>query len=468
VSDSLGPVLDAREVLREWAVTLARSGHRDPAGIAQMLGVLYDIDWAHEAPMEAVWYEGERPPDGLMVPEEFAELAQWALSPQAQIVIRSLREFTETDEPAASALLGTDEANLIPEGGDVMIYGNGGAGKTTLAIDLAFHLAAGRDWIGIPVPRARNVLLVENEGPRPLLRDKLERKRKRELWKDALGDRIHVYEEPWRQFTLATEWWRQGLARAITALRIDLLIAGPLTRIGMDEAGTLQQVREFTELVEDLRALCARPLTVATIHHENKAGAVSGAWEGSGDTLLHVRGAGNGHTIVVVQKARWSSLHSQTTMKLEWTAGEGFRLEGERDLLAELVALVADGKWRTAKEAAAPRKGDKGGVGADESAVRELFKEHPEHFERRTGDAAKALGRNPTANLWGKVSLASNSLNSPSEFHRGGAAGESGESPVGGLSPTDSPHLPGLEVSQPTDSAPLHRPNNNGREDGKP
>ena len=32
-----------------------------------------------------------------------------------------------------------------------MFYGDGGAGKTTLAIDLAFHLAAGEDWLGIPV-----------------------------------------------------------------------------------------------------------------------------------------------------------------------------------------------------------------------------------------------------------------------------------------------------------------------------
>jgi hypothetical protein len=374
-----------------------------------------------------------------MEPTEIGGIAEWALTTfhgRPRLVINSLREFTETDEAAAGVLLGTDEANLIPEGGDVMIYGDGGAGKTTLAIDLAYHLAAGRPWLGIPVPQARNVLLIENEGPRPLLRRKLDRKRK--LWGADLGDRIHVYEQPWRQFTLATELWRQELAQQITACEIDMLIAGPLARIGMDEAGTLQQVREFTELVEGLRALCARPLTVVLIHHENKAGAVSGAWEGSGDTLLHVKAAGNGHTVVYVQKARWSSEHSQTTMKLAWTEGEGFRPEGERDYLAELEQLLSDGKWRTAKEIAA----SKGGIGANVDIVKELLDNHPERFESRTGEAAKALKRSPSAHLFG-LTRASESPESPPDPHRGGGVGDS-VSPLKGDTSPESPHLPGL------------------------
>jgi hypothetical protein len=417
-----------RDHLREWGECFVRDcGCGDREAIASTLQVLYDVDWPH---------------DSTMGPTEIGGIADWALTTfygRPRLVIRPLGEFTATDEPAAGALLGTDEANLIPEGGDVMIYGDGGAGKTTLAIDLACHLAAGRDWIGIPVPRAIRVLLIENEGPRPLLRRKL--RRKRDAWGDDLGDRIHVYEEPWRQFTLATESWRQELAQQIIACEIDVLIAGPLARIGMDEAGTLAQVRAFAGLVEDLRGRCARPLAVILIHHENKAGDVSGAWEGSGDTLLHVKAAGNGHTVVTVQKARWSSEHSQTTMKLAWTAGEGFAPEdGERDLLAEIVLLLLDGKWRTVREIAATSKG---GIGASFDAVKDLLEANPERFKSATGDAAKALGRQPTAVLWA-VSQSPETPGTPAVSPRGGAAGVPGVPPVGGDSLDGTPHLPGF------------------------
>ena len=47
------------------------------------------------------------------------------------------------------------------------------AGKTTWAIDGVVHLAAGAAWLGIPVPRPVRVLVIENEGPAELFREKL-------------------------------------------------------------------------------------------------------------------------------------------------------------------------------------------------------------------------------------------------------------------------------------------------------
>jgi hypothetical protein len=418
-----------REHLREWAEGLVRDcGWGDREAITSTLQVLYEVDW---------------PDDSTMEPTEIDGIAEWALTTfygRPRLVISSLREFTETDEPAAAALLGTDENALIPENGDVMIYGDGGAGKTTLGIDLVFHLAAGRDWIGIPVPRECRVLLIENEGPRPQLRRKLKRKRK--VWKDDLGDRLRVYEQPWGKFSLADEAWRQELAQQIIASEIDVLIAGPLARIGMDEAGNLQQVREFAEKIADLREWCGRPLVVILVHHENKAGDVSGAWEGFGDTLLHVKAAGNGHTIVTVQKARWDPERHRTTIKLAWTTGEGFAPEGgERDLEAEIVKLLLDLKWRTTKQIAASE--EKGGIGANIDAVKEVLDSHPERFKSCTGEAAKALGRQATAILWG-VSQSPETPETPAVSAGEGGAGVSGDSPVGGVSLAETPHLPGL------------------------
>jgi hypothetical protein len=135
-----------------------------------------------------------------------APLAEFGEVPDLHVV--TLDEFADSDEPGAAAILGTEDAGLIPEGGDVMTYGDGGVGKTTLIVDLGVHLAAGDDWLGIPVARPRRVLLVENEGPRPLFRRKLQRKR--DGWTGSeLGDRILVLEHPWGRLRFTDADWQQ-------------------------------------------------------------------------------------------------------------------------------------------------------------------------------------------------------------------------------------------------------------------
>jgi AAA domain len=245
------------------------------------------------------------------------------------IQIVPLAEFAAVAEPGAAAILGTDDNALVGEDSDVMTYGDGGVGKTSLMLDLAFHFAAGDDWLGISVPRPLRVLLIENEGPRPLFRRKL--RRKLDAWSGSpVGDRLLVYEKPWGQFSFADPAWRRLLADEIREREIDVLIVGPLTASGMDLPGTLQECREFLALVGDVRALSGRRLACLLVHHENRGGKVSGAWEGAGDTLLHVQQQGRGNVRLYVQKARWASEQHGTTLQLVWADGEGFALaEGE-------------------------------------------------------------------------------------------------------------------------------------------
>jgi hypothetical protein len=95
------------------------------------------------------------------------------MSAERGLHIATVEEFAAVEEPGATALLGTDDDTLIGEGTDTMVYGDGGAGKTTLTLDLGFHFAAGApSWLGIRIARPVRVLMIENEGPRPLLRAK--------------------------------------------------------------------------------------------------------------------------------------------------------------------------------------------------------------------------------------------------------------------------------------------------------
>jgi Bifunctional DNA primase/polymerase, N-terminal/AAA domain len=257
--------------------------------------------------------------------------------PPAPALIVDADEFAAVDEPGASALLGSDEEAVLTAGGDSMLYGDGGAGKTTLAIDLAVHLAAGMTWLGIEVPRPVCVLLLENEGPRQRYRKKIQRK----LAGWNIKGRLKVWDEPWGKAGFGNATQQQQLADAATTHDVDILIAGPLTRLGMDEAGTLQQVRDFTLMVQRVRELSGRALHVLLIHHENRAGQVSGAWEGAGDTLLHMQAQGHGRARLHFQKVRWSSEWHKKSLNLLWADGEGFEVEEREELdddaAAELV-----------------------------------------------------------------------------------------------------------------------------------
>ncbi len=326
-------------------------------------------------------------------------------------------EFAAVDEPGASPVVGDADAILIPEGGDVIAYGDGGAGKTTLTLDLAVHLAAGEQWLDMPVPSARRVLLIENEGPRPLFRAKV--RRKLGAWEGpGVANRLLISDEPWSLVLLSDEARRAEIAAMCAAREVDVLLAGPVTALGMLDAGTIAEVRAFAQLVADVRRRSGRPLTSVLVHHENKAGMVSGAWEGVCDTLLHVQAAGNGHTIVVVQKARWDSKRHGMTLKLAWRPGERFEAEGDRDYVGEIRELLSD-RWLTLKEIASKD----GGIGAAETTVKVALEQHPEVLEMRTGEAAKALDRLPSAKLWGLRS-SQKAENADSAF-QGGAEGVS-------------------------------------------
>ncbi len=253
-----------------------------------------------------------------------------------ELTVVTVEAFAAVDEPGGESILGSSDGPLIAYGSDTMVYGDGGVGKTTLVDDLGFHLAAGDDWLGIPVPKPVRVLIIENEGPRPLFRRKLARKLAQ--WEGSSVDaRLYVYEGPWGEFTFAEVEYQLALSETIREHEIDVLLVGPLTSVGMESAGLISEVRTFLKRVDAVREASGRPVAVVLVHHENKGGKVSGAWEGAGDTLLHVQQRGHGNLRVHVQKARWSSEHHARTLNLAWADGEGFQLADEEPKRPERV-----------------------------------------------------------------------------------------------------------------------------------
>lgn len=283
--------------------------------------------------------------------EEFSENGSGP-SREPPVVASSFGAFRGQDEKPPEALLGKPDDPILPADGILMLYGDGGAGKTTLTIDAVFHMAGARDWLGLEVRRPVRSLMIENEGPRAMFRRVLGQKM--DTFDDPeANERLAILEEPWGSFTLGKPRHRADLAAAILDVGAEVVTLGPLATLGTIGGGTPDEISAFQALLVDVRMRVDRPLSFWLVHHENKSGDVSGAWERVPDTLIHVQGAGNGHTRLVFRKARWSSEFHGRSLALNWEDGRTFSVVEERvrDLYAEtLEAFNHADEWRTSKE----------------------------------------------------------------------------------------------------------------------
>lgn len=333
----------------------------------------------------------------------------------------ALDDFIAAKSDAPAALVGEADEILVPHAGLVILYAKGGKGKTTLTVDAAFHFAAGFQWLGFVVRRPLRVLLIENEGPREPFREKLGARRA--AWHHDIAGEIFIHAENWGALRLSDGVER--LRAFIGAEQIDLVIGDPLDSLGVNGVGSPEDTREFVELLK--AAGLFRDVAWWLLHHGRKQEAddeldeISGAWGGRSDTMMRLDKLAGDRGRLSFPKIRWSRRGTRPALILGFDSQtQSFAVVGEegpeeRDYVAEVEELLAASRdrWMTPKEIAAPK--DKAGIGAQVDTVRRLLEADPARFEQRTGDAAKLVGRHPSATVW-QVTSASRSPGSPCDL----------------------------------------------------
>jgi Bifunctional DNA primase/polymerase, N-terminal/AAA domain len=327
----------------------------------------------------------------------------------------SLQDFIARKLSSRPPLLGTEEDNLLPAGGLLILVGKGGRGKTTVTIEACLHLASGTDWLGFKVERPLRILFIENEGPREPFRRKLEAKL--EHWDAEISGAFYIKTLDWGAFTAADEGQRRQLRAFIEQERIDLVVGDPLDSLGINGIGSPADTREF--MAQLVVIGLTRDVAFWLLHHpvkaefEDELDQASGAWGGRPDTMLNLSVLPGSRSRLSFPKVRWGGVSERpafilafdaTTQGFEKVAEEGNQ---ERDLFQEILDLMADGKPRTLKEIVAPKQPKDGGppgIGANEAAVREILENDPDTFASFGG---KEVGRSPRATLWRLLATAS-------------------------------------------------------------
>lgn len=179
---------------------------------------------------------------------------------------------------------------LIGPGEIGLLYGDPGAGKTFLALDIAYHLALGKSWHGHKVTRAP-VLYVSLEGNGNF--------DKRTLAAAAThGDPGRWFARLRPTVSLAREGGAEGLKTVVAAAGAlseaagepcRLIVVDTLARAmaGDDENST----QDMSHFIEKRASEIARQTgaTVLIAHHKNKDGGVRGSGVLTGDTDFVLR-----------------------------------------------------------------------------------------------------------------------------------------------------------------------------------
>jgi RecA-family ATPase len=82
------------------------------------------------------------------------------IDPNTALPLISFERVMADDAPPVAWLVDP----LIADGDRVVVYGEFGAMKSWLLLDLSLHLAAGHPWLGkFPIPVAKRVLFIDEE-----------------------------------------------------------------------------------------------------------------------------------------------------------------------------------------------------------------------------------------------------------------------------------------------------------------
>jgi hypothetical protein len=155
------------------------------------------------------------------------------------------------------------------------------------------------------------------------------------------------------------------------------------------------------QLLDRVRFGAGRPVAIVNVHHENKGGDISGAFEAEFDTVVHVGSAGKDRTQLYFRKSRWSSKIHRSRMTLGWVrATEGFGvLESDLDGAAPEARNAEEAgalEWLTEYVTSNP------GVvrGKAETAFHEAHATSPPPIEEAAAGETSGEGGDTTTTEW--------------------------------------------------------------------
>lgn len=171
--------------------------------------------------------------------------------------------------------------DLVPEGGITVLSGDPGSYKTWVVLHMAISIANGQPVFGRFTSLRKNVLVVDEEDPRSLIKDRLRMMSCDQ--KSALYFLIH------KGIKVDVDFGLSDIEGAITRQNVGVVFIDSLIRI---HSGNENDSKDIAAVFEKLRSLTSKGVTVIVTHHNRKA-PIGSSYDrqplrGSGDILAAV------------------------------------------------------------------------------------------------------------------------------------------------------------------------------------
>jgi RecA-family ATPase len=172
--------------------------------------------------------------------------------------------------------------SLIPKGETTLLYGPGAAGKSLLLLQLALGIAAGRRWLGLPVPRGRVLFFTCEDDADEINRRGLTILREMDLSWFQVGERFlavpmrgtdqsAVLAVAQRDGTLAPSATYAALRAMVERYKPDVVILDTLADIFAGNENDRSHAKQFVKLIERLY-----PATFLVTAHPSVSGQADG------------------------------------------------------------------------------------------------------------------------------------------------------------------------------------------------
>jgi hypothetical protein len=151
---------------------------------------------------------------------------------------------------------------------------------------------------------------------------------------------VFVFAGPWGEFSFANSDARDALNACCEENAIDVVTANPTLGLGVAGSGRPEETQQFVDWLVECGLKSSRAFWL--LHHENKAGQISGDWGRHPDTKVQLQQDGNRPcTKLTWDKTRWAPLPTDDNPKaclLEWV----METKGYNVIPLEATAVTED------------------------------------------------------------------------------------------------------------------------------